>query len=397
MAIKWNFRGIVIPVPIEEIASVRVGRTKRKGRKIQSHLEIRTVGGKRRRPKRGIRSQEHAEGVAADLRKLIEKGDCRPAVSLTVEQAADRWLTYLQKNRYKPSTIALYRHSLRMFRDRVGDQTPLAEIGEDDIISFQQRRMAEGRDERTIRTNLACVRIFFNWCEDERAIKLAPNPFPRAKKLKMRKRKKKYRTLEPNEFGELLEACDPWLRDVVVFAFLTGARKGEIQALEWPWINLHTGVLSFMEDKLTDEDEPREIALHPVCLEILKRRYEATRGKGKVFLGRYGRPLTKHVGRSVTLAARKAGLGEGICFHTLRRTFNTALLRLQTDPKTTQGVMRHSSAEMTLLYAGSTSALRVRAVANVWQVWGRISGASENGPQNETAEVIEIPRLAEGQ
>ena len=57
------------------------------------------------------------------------------------------------------------------------------------------------------------------------------NPVDRIESMKEEKMGDRY--LEPEEFQELLNACDPELRSLVMVAAQTGMRRGELMALRW--------------------------------------------------------------------------------------------------------------------------------------------------------------------
>jgi integrase len=73
-----------------------------------------------------------------------------------------------------------------------------------------------------------------------------------------------------NYFAALLPACEeinPTLHLVTIFALSTGARKGEIQKLRWPNVNLKMGQATLLGTK---NEDTRTVPLTGYLLDLLK-------------------------------------------------------------------------------------------------------------------------------
>ena len=67
-------------------------------------------------------------------------------------------------------------------------------------------------------------------------------------------------------------------------------------------------------------------------------------------------------------AARKAGIGGPVGFHTLRRTLASVLVANGSDPKLVQELLRHSNVKTTLdIYAKATTSAKLEAQGWVLQ------------------------------
>ena len=122
------------------------------------------------------------------------------------------------------------------------------------------------------------------------------------------------------EIDALLPCLPEYLRDLVLLAYLTGWRKGEIMALEWANVN-RSGSVIRLEPAQNKNRTVRVLAIQGELAALIERRWRARK---------VGRTLARHVfhrdGRRLTdfrkpwlKACRQAGLGNRM-FHSLRRT-----------------------------------------------------------------------------
>ena len=80
------------------------------------------------------------------------------------------------------------------------------------------------------------------------------------------------RVLTTDEYSKLLDSCSegnmPVLRDIVIFAYETGARQGEILKLKRSNVDFDKRLCTFLDTK---NGEDRTIPLTDAAIEILKR------------------------------------------------------------------------------------------------------------------------------
>ncbi len=133
------------------------------------------------------------------------------------------------------------------------------------------------------------------------------------------------RVLTTDEYSKLLVACSegnmPVLRDIVIFAYETGARQGEILKLKRSDVDFDKRLCTFLDTK---NGEDRTIPLTDAAIEILKRHRF-----GDILFNLLPRRLRKHF----TIACRRAAI-TNFRFHDLRACFCTnALLSGMTIPE----------------------------------------------------------------
>ena len=125
------------------------------------------------------------------------------------------------------------------------------------------------------------------------------------------------RVLTKQEYAKLLEACKlsnlPWLKDLVEFAYLTGARQGEILNLKRADVDFEKKVCTFYKTK---NGKDRTIPLPDAAISILKKyRF------GPLVFNVLKRRLRKHF----DIAKKRAGI-ENFRYHDLRACFCTNAL-----------------------------------------------------------------------
>ncbi|MGH8066249.1 MAG: site-specific integrase, partial [Candidatus Entotheonellia bacterium] len=137
------------------------------------------------------------------------------------------------------------------------------------------------------------------------------------------------------------EAADSWLQPIMLMAYHTGMRKGEIRALRWDQVDLKTGTIHLRSSD-TKTDEARIIPLNQTLTRTLKlaTRYlgcpwvfvnplhmDAWQANHKAIDPRYHATSITH---AFTRACQKAGVANAT-FHDLRHTFVTNARRAGID------------------------------------------------------------------
>ena len=148
------------------------------------------------------------------------------------------------------------------------------------------------------------------------------------------------------EIDALLPCLQEYLRDVVLFAFLTGWRKGEIIGLQWANVN-RSGAVIRLEPEQNKSRAVRVLALQGELAVLIERRWRARK---------VGRTLARHVfhraGDQLTefrrpwlAACRKAGLGDRM-FHSLRRSAARNMSLQGVPEKVIMSIMGHKTRVM---------------------------------------------------
>ena len=147
--------------------------------------------------------------------------------------------------------------------------------------------------------------------------------------------------------GQLIDNCNGYLKNIVLFALNTGCRKEKILSLEWEkHIDLRHGFTTLDKTKNGERIEiPINDTLKAVLQSITRRLdipyvfYDHDTGK------RY-----KDIKRSFNTALRRSGIKD-FRFHDLRHCFASHLVMAGADLTTVSRLPGHKSLTMTLRYA----------------------------------------------
>jgi len=124
------------------------------------------------------------------------------------------------------------------------------------------------------------------------------------------------------EIDMMLRHLSDNLQDLVLFAFLTGWRQGEILDLEWANINRTTGVIRLRPEQNKNRTV-RVLALQGELVALINRRWQARKTGSRLsshVFHRAGHPLVRNdIRREWLNACKNAGLGHRR-FHSLRRS-----------------------------------------------------------------------------
>src|SRR5262249_33449708 len=144
------------------------------------------------------------------------------------------------------------------------------------------------------------------------------------------------RVLSTEEYPRLLAVSPLHLRRIIICAYETGMRAGEIKGLTWEKVDLKTDFIRLAAED-TKTNEKRAIPISPVLREVLEEiRKEQREGKvapigGHVFTWG-GRAMSEGWKRAFRTACQNAKI-ENLRFHDIRHTFVTRKVREGWDYK----------------------------------------------------------------
>lgn len=152
------------------------------------------------------------------------------------------------------------------------------------------------------------------------------------------------RVLSPEEFQRLLDAAPGVLKAILLMAYDTGMRRGEILNLRWRQVDLRKGLIR-LQGADTKTQEGRLVPLNARLTNLLKDAYHtsARAASGHVF-HRQGQSI-KDVRGAFARACRDAGLTD-FRFHDLRHTAVTDMRRAGNDHLTVMKITGHRTLEV---------------------------------------------------
>ena len=157
----------------------------------------------------------------------------------------------------------------------------------------------------------------------------------------------------PRFFAAVAEESNDTMRDCILLALLTGARRANLCAMHWRELNLNTGVWRIPRTK---NDEPQSVTLCPEAVAILDARREATAG-GFVFPGEGESGHMQEPKKAVMRVMERAGIPygrndpNGVTLHDLRRTLGSWQARTGASLAIIGKSLNHKSQQATAIYA----------------------------------------------
>ena len=230
-------------------------------------------------------------------------------------------------------------YSLKRLRRRYAGCTVQACTGLA-VSQYMTDMLRQGRKPSTINREIAVLRSAFrlgyrhDMVARVPAIKLLPDDAVR----------NEFFTSE--EIRALIPCLPDYLRDVVLFAYFTGWRKGELIGLQWANVN-RSGAVIRLEPDQTKNRTVRVLALQGELAALIERRWRARKAGRLLALQvfhRDGRQL-KNFRTPWLKACHQAGLGNRM-FHSLRRTAARNMSLQGVPEKVIMSIMGHKTRGM---------------------------------------------------
>lgn len=185
--------------------------------------------------------------------------------------------------------------------------------------------------------DLALVKAIINKARKEGRTDFAPN-FPKLKGSKPR-----VRWLTEEEVERLADCAAPHLKPLILFAADTGGRRSELFNLDWRYVDLERGRITFVDTKNGDD---RTVRLCERAVRTLQDLGPKENGPVFTYFGRSIGDI-KH---AFDTARTRAGI-EDFRFHDLRHTFASRLVQGGVPLYSVMGLTGHKSLEMVQRYA----------------------------------------------
>lgn len=157
----------------------------------------------------------------------------------------------------------------------------------------------------------------------------------------------------PRFFAALADEPNVTLRDFILLALLTGARRANLCAMHWREIDLTAGIWRIPRTK---NDEPQAVTLCPEAVAILRARKVSTAG-GFVFPGDGAKGHLVEPKKAVQRVMERAGIPygrdvpNGATLHDLRRTLGSWQARTGASMAIIGKSLNHKSQQATAIYA----------------------------------------------
>ncbi len=247
----------------------------------------------------------------AARQKIVEDG------AVTIEALADRWLTDQVRVKRKPRTVSDYEKIFEQHIKPALGHLPVQAITWADVNAFHG---SMARTPRRANYVVSTLRACLNYAEKIALRAPLTNP---CRGIEFFREKARERFLSEAEIGAAAEAIDRAEREGVIgphaaaglrLALFTGARSGEVTAIQWSHIDWNRKQVRLPDSKI---NEPRTIHLSDAAVEVLKTIPRVGRF---VIAGAKADEPYKNLGRAWIIAREYAGL-QDVRLHDLRHSY----------------------------------------------------------------------------
>lgn len=308
-------------------------------------------------------AQAQKQAIALqDQAKRDEGIITRPA---TVAEAAEKYVAWFRQNRKSVNETehainahilpelgdrrisALKAHELRAWLENLAAQPARlrgSRLGKKRKFKAAPKTADEKRARRSTANRILSVlkailnRAFQNGLVSDDSEWRKVLPFEKADEARIR-------FLSDAEGVRLVNACPSDLRSLVRAALLTGARAGELVALQARDVDLRAGRLYISESK---SGRPRHIPLNPEGVTLFRDALTGKTGEQLVFTKANGEQWGKnHYVRPLLKACKVAKIKPAISFHELRHTYASHLAQAGVDLLTISKLLGHADTRIT--------------------------------------------------
>ncbi len=288
----------------------------------------------------------HTKDRKEAYRKFVEEQDAKPGKKgLTLFQAEKEYLAFVKTN-LAPKTHLSYSNTFKRLENYFGNRA-MEEITAREIEFYKSSR-ASTVSANTVNHELRMLRAFLNKLVDWKLLR--ESPCAKVKDIRVVDETRAF--LSTDELDKLLKYLKgSFLHDIVLFAAMTGMRRGEIVNLSWNDVDTERKLIVVRSSGSyqTKAGKIRTIPMNSTVVQLLAQR---KRSSGFVFTGKRGDKLNGNFVRGRLKAATKAlGLDSRLHFHSLRHTFASLLVQKGISLYHVQKLLGHSSPRVTEIYA----------------------------------------------
>jgi len=336
----------------------------KKQKKVRYWIDYPLPDGKQRRESVGAFEDLNAYSIT-DARTALSKRtvqkrekrilDMLPGTDLTFQELTDWYLDFpdVKKLRSYNSIVSV----LKAFNNVFGNYIVNAVLPED-LKRYQQKRLSQGLKLRSIDKEIGQAQTvveqgFFNKKIDGEALRA----FKSVKKLLVKGTNARKRTISIEEYFKLTAVAAPHTRDMMIVAYNTGMRPGEVRTLRWSYMDWQNGFIELPPEVTKEGAKNEETKLIPINRNVKAILDKLRPSPGLVSENHHdyvftyqGKPIKGAQGsrKSFKTACKNAGLiygkedPDGVIFHDFRRSVKTNMLTAGIQKEYRDKLLGHS-------------------------------------------------------
>lgn len=299
---------------------------------------------------------EQARKAAAAVLATIEAG-ANPAeakrahkAELTVDELFDE---FGKRHGAKKATWKDDQQRYRDFLQKHLGKTKVSSVTRKDVALALSAASNKGKSIATVRNIRALASVLFAKAVEWGHIESNPSSGVKVSGAKVMRDRFLQAGELPAFFEALGEEPSQTMRDFILLALLTGARRANVCAMHWRDIDLSAGVWRI---PVTKNGSPQNVTLSPEALAVLEARKKATAG-GFVFPGKGESGHVEDPKKAVQRVMERAGIPygrkaeNGVTLHDLRRTLGSWQARTGASLAIIGKSLNHKSQQATAIYA----------------------------------------------
>jgi len=335
-------------------------------KKIRYWISYRLPDGKQKRESVGafenLKAYSITDAKVADSKRKVQKKEKRflemvQGYDLTFDDLFKWYLELpdVKKLRAYYSVVSVLKGFNNKFKDHAVNT-----ILQEELQRHQEKRQAQGLKPGTIDKELRQVRTavekgFLNKKIDGEPLRA----FRAIKKLLIKGTNARDRIVSIEEYVKLISVAQDHMRNMMIVAYNTGMRPGEIRGLKWSYIDWQAGFIKLPPEVTKEGAKSGETKLIPInhnvkaILEKLRPKLGIISKGHHDFVFTYrGKPM-KNSRRPFKRACEKAGLvygsyldgkevEDGIVFHDFRRSVKTHMVTAKIQKEYRDKLLGHS-------------------------------------------------------
>lgn len=308
--------------------------------------------------------------LAIALKVLTTLGGCLTEThrDIIVKESFAEYESFAENN-LSPKSLLSIKCTNKSFMKFISPIRPLHTITQHDLekyIANIKKNAPKG-----YRVYVRTLRAMFNKLKEWNYI--SANPFDKIKLPRVQKVREDY--LSADDVKLIVDKAEnDLIKDVIVFAYNTGMRLGEIVHLEWASVNLNKKIITVGSERfVTKSKKVRYIPMNDTVYTLLDTRYrmldrntppnppESSSGQAPSrgeFKNKYvfGKTSSMHYtsdffSKKFKEALRKTEIKTDYCFHSLRHGFASRLAQLGVPIITISKLLGHSNISTTMIYS----------------------------------------------
>lgn len=307
------------------------------------HYILYEIDGKKRWKSTGCTLRSEALSSLRDFEKLLRD---KP-LKRTLEQFSFEFLTFV-KSTFAYRTYLIYKGALENAK-RIWGNVPLQALTPRHLDRYKTERLSENVAPVTVNIELRTLKAAMNTAIRWKQLEL--NPFAQIRAVRVPDAPPTY--FSKLDFQKLLNLIsEEWLKEILLFAVLTGMRRGEILNLRWQDVDLQRRIIFIQSNPTfkTKQGKRRVVPMNDILQIMLKRKSE--RSTGEYIFHLRGRKINDdHASKKLKKYVRAIGLNGKLHFHSLRHTFASWLVQDGVSLYEVQKLLGHSSIAVTQVYS----------------------------------------------